>query len=104
MAEIIVEEIHWTDSAKSSFDKIVEYLKLNWTEREVEKFVKRTEEVLSALRSYPEMCRPSNKRKDTRIAILNKHTQMVYHYKPRKKEIVVMLFWGMKQNPAKFRY
>ncbi len=104
MVEIIVEEIRWTDSARSSFDKIVEYLKQNWTEREIEKFIKRTSEVLSTLKRYPEMCRPSLKKKNVRIAILNKHTQMVYHYKPGKKQIEVLLFWGMKQDPSKFRY
>ncbi len=48
MDEIIKEEILWTDSGKLSFNKIIEYLKENWTERETEVFVKRTAEVLSA--------------------------------------------------------
>ncbi len=104
MAEIIVAEILWADSAKLSFNKIVEYLRENWSEKEIEKFVKRTAEVLSALKYYPDMFRPSLKRKNVRIALLNKHTQMVYHYKPGRKQIEVLLFWGMKQNPAKFRY
>ena len=50
------------------------------------------------------MCRPSLKRKNVRIGIINKHTQVVYHYQPRKKEIVILLFWNFKQNPAKFKY
>ena len=104
MAEEIELEILWTDSAKISFSKIVDYLLKAWTDREVEKFVNRTEEFLSTLKRYPEMCRPSIKRKNVRIGILDKHTQIVYHYKPRKKQIELLLFWGMKQNPAKFRY
>jgi plasmid stabilization system protein ParE len=104
MGEIIVAEILWADSAKLSFNKIVEYLKENWTEREIEKFINRTNEVLSTLKRYPEMCRPSLKRKNVRIALLNKHTQMIYHYKPGKKQIEVLLFWGMKQDPVKFKY
>ena len=80
------------------------YLLKNWTEKEAAKFIKRTEEVLSALRYYPEMCRSSAKRKNVRIALLNKHTQMVYYYKPGKKQLEVLLFWGMKQDPAKFKY
>lgn len=104
MAEIIVEEIQWTDSAKLSFSKIIFYLSENWTDREILKFITRTKEVVTTLRYYPEMCRPSLKRKNVRIALLNKHTQMIYHYKPRKKQIEILLFWGMKQNPAKFKY
>lgn len=104
MAEEIVCDTLWTDSAKISFRKIVEYLRMEWTEREVEKFVTRTEDMLSTLKRYPEMCRPSVKRKNVRIGILDKHTQLIYYFKPRKKQIEVLLFWSMKQNPASFKY
>lgn len=104
MAEEIVQEILWTDSAKFTFNRIIEYLRREWTEREVENFVTRAEEILSTLKRYPEMCRPSAKRKNVRIGILDKHTQLVYHYKPRKKQIEFLLFWGMKQDPYKFKY
>ncbi len=50
------------------------------------------------------MCRPSRKRKNIRIGLLNKHTQIIYEYKPFKKQIVLLLFWGMKQNPVNFKY
>jgi len=39
MAEEVIGEILWTDSAKKSFNKIIEYLETNWTEREVSKFI-----------------------------------------------------------------
>ena len=104
MAEEIVKEIYWTDSAKASFNNIIFYLRKEWTEREVENFVNRTAEFMAVLKRYPEMCRPSQKRKNVRIGILDKHTQIVYHYKPGKKQIEEVLFWGMKQNPAKFKY
>ena len=104
MAEEIVQEILWTESAKISFSKIADYLLKEWTDREVERFVNLTVEFLSALKCYPEMCRPSAKRKNVRLGILDKHTQIVYHYKPKKKQIELLLFWGMKQNPAKFKY
>ena len=104
MAEIIVEEILWSDSAKFSFSKIVEYLEENWNEKETGKFVKRIAELLSALKRFPEMGRPSIKRKNVHIVLLNKQTQMIYHYKPRRKQIEILLFWSMKQDPSKFKY
>src|ERR1700742_3618267 len=104
MAEEVVGEILWTDSAKTSFNKIIEYLQTEWTEREVGKFVNQAVDFLSNLKRYPEMCRPSTKRKNVRIGIINKHTQVVYEYQPRKKVIVILLFWNFKQNPAKFKY
>ncbi len=53
MAEEIELEIFWTDSAKISFSKIVDYLQKEWTDREVEIFVTRTDEWLSTLKRYP---------------------------------------------------
>jgi hypothetical protein len=52
MAEEIVGEILWTDSAKTSFSKIIEYLKTEWTEKEVGKFVNQTADLLSNLKRY----------------------------------------------------
>lgn len=104
MAEEIVQEILWTGSAKITFNNIMEYLQEKWSDKEVERFVNSTIKMLSTLKHYPEMCRPSAKRKYVRIGILNKQIQLVYHYKPGKKQIKILLFWGMKQNPAKFKY
>ena len=100
----IIEEIIWSDSAKISFEQIINYLKKNWTKKEIDTFLNRTEEVLSTLKRYPEMCRSSLKKKNVRIALLNKHTQMFYYFKPSKKQIVILLFWGMKRNPLKLKY
>lgn len=100
----VVKEILWTDIAKTSFRNITEYLRVEWSEREVEKFLMRTNETLITLKSYPEMCRPSLKRKNVRICILNKHTQLVYHYALAKRKITILLFWGIKQDPSKFKY
>lgn len=47
MAEEIVREILWTDSAKITFNNIVEYLRREWTEKEIEKFVNRATEMLA---------------------------------------------------------
>lgn len=99
-----VREILWTISAKSSFDNIVEYLRKQWGEKEVDNFLTRVDDFTITLKKYPEMCRPSLKRKNVRIGILDKHTQIIYHFTPGKTQIKILLFWGMKQNPSKFRY
>jgi plasmid stabilization system protein ParE len=104
MAEEIVLQIVWTNSASASFGNIVDYLLQKWTDKEVTKFVQQTNEMLFKLKRYPEMGRASTKRKTVRILLLNNHTQLVYQYKQRKKQIEILLFWNMKQNPAKFKY
>jgi plasmid stabilization system protein ParE len=59
----VVEVILWTDSAKITFHKITEWLRQACTEKEMNKFIQLTEEMLATLKRYPEMCRPSTKRK-----------------------------------------
>lgn len=92
MDEAIILEILWTDSAKSSFDNIINYLNEEWTEKEVEKFMARIIEMLETIKRYPEICRPSGRRKNVRTGIVNKHTQIVYHYTKRKKRIKIYCF------------
>jgi len=104
MAEEVVLHIQWTPAATNSFSKIVTYLQYKWSEKEVEQFVARIEKMILTLKSHPEMCRPSSKRKYVRIGILDKHTQLVYYYKPGTQSLIVLLLWNMKQNPTKFGY
>ncbi len=104
MAEEIVREILWTPRAADSFNRILAYLQKEWSDKQVEQFIATTTEFLAKLKRYPEMCRPSGKRKNVRIGILNKHTQLIYHYKPRKNQIEIVLFWNFKQNPANLKY
>lgn len=104
MTDAEVEEILWTESATISFQKIIAWLRKEWTEKEVNKFIQRTEKMISVLVRYPEMCRSSTKRKNVHIGLLDKHTQLLYHYTAKKKRIVILLFWGMKQNPARLKY
>ncbi len=100
----VISEIKWTPRAYKSFDSIVLYLEKQWSDREVEKFIMKTNRILVMLKSYPEMCSPSLRRKNVRIAILSKQTKLVYHYKPKKGQIEILLFWNQKQDPAKFNF
>lgn len=104
MAETIVLTVLWSANAKRTYGKIIDYLAESWSKKEIGNLLDRTEKLITVLQQYPEMGRPSVKRRGVRIILLDKHTQMVYYYKPIKKQIILLHFWGMKQNPAKFRY
>jgi plasmid stabilization system protein ParE len=67
MAEEVVDEILWTNTAKRSFNNIVEYLEAEWTGKEIENLIAQTQEFIAVLKRHPEMCRPSLKRKNVRI-------------------------------------
>lgn len=61
---------------------LLEYLRKEWSETEVEKFLKRVDKFINTIQKYREMCRSSLKRKNLRIGILDKHTQLIYYFKP----------------------
>jgi plasmid stabilization system protein ParE len=101
---MLVKQVLWTATGKKSFDQIILWLKENWSDKEVVRFVTKTEHLINNLELHPETCRPSLKRKNVRIAILDKHTQLIYHYDKKLSIITILLFWGMKQNPSKLKY
>lgn len=101
MDEKVVRDILWTDRAKSTFESVVNYLSIEWSEKEVKNFIQSTNELTAAIQYYPEMFKASRKHKNIRIGLITKHTQLVYHYKPKKRQIVILYFWGTQQNPKK---
>lgn len=103
MAEEVIDVV-WTDEAITSLDETVNYLLKEWTDKEVQKFFKYLDQFLSNVSRHPEMCRPSQRRKDIRLGVLNKHTRLVYMYKPVKKQISILLLWHFKRDPKKFKY
>jgi len=102
--EEIIKEVLWSDSARISFDEIVFYLQTTWSEKETKRFINRVSRMIATLKIHPEMCRASKKRKNVLIGILDKRTQIIYHYKAGKQQIEILLFWSMKRNPAKLKY
>ena len=104
MTPFTLLQVEWTNSATKSFSKIIEWLNDNWSGKEVNSFIRQTEQFIETIQRHPESCRPSQKRKNVRIGLLNKHTQLVYHYSIRNKKITILLFWPMKQNPNLLKY
>ena len=58
----MVKEIRWTSEAEETFAKIIDYLENNWTEREIEKFVNATDEVIEYISERLKMFRKTNKK------------------------------------------
>ncbi len=54
-------EIVWLPKAEQRFDEIIEWLRVNWTEKEIANFVARTIQVLELISNNPELYRKSEK-------------------------------------------
>lgn len=96
-------EIEWSLVAHESFNKILQYLAKEWTEREVENFVERVNSKLEVLARFPYSGTIVENRKNTYHTVLHKKVKLVYNYKPLKREIILLFFWNTQQNPRRFK-
>jgi len=97
-------QIEWSEKAEDTFEGIIAYLEKEFTQREVINFVNRVYEKLELLQSFPKIGVPNARKKNTYRTSVHKKVTLVYHYKPIKKEIVLIAFWNNLQNPARLKY
>lgn len=93
-------EIIWSERAEKGFDKIIEYLEENWTEREIRNFIEESNEFFLLLKKNPKMLQPSNKTNLYR-GPMNRLTMVTYKIKPRKKQIVLVNVRSTRQKLLK---
>jgi plasmid stabilization system protein ParE len=93
-------DIIWSPKAKGTYYQILEYLEENWTNKEVNNFINRTEEVLAFIAANPsQYIRSVNA--DIHRCVLVKQVSLFYRVKSDKIEI--LLFWDNRQDPAKLK-
>ena len=93
-------EIIWSNRAEKGFDKIVNYLEENWTEREIRNFMQESQEFFDLLKKNPKMLQPSIKANLYR-GPMNRLTIVTYQIKPRKEQIILVNIRGSRQKPLK---
>ena len=91
-------EVVWTKQAEMSFQHIIDYIEENWTEREVGNFVTRTFHKIELLRIFPKIGIQSASKQNVFRTILSSKTVLVYQYKPRKHEILILDFLSTAKN------
>jgi plasmid stabilization system protein ParE len=62
----MVEKVVWTPEALLSFKNILQYLKKNWSEKEIANFVKATNNTIDYISKNPKMFRATNKKMFTK--------------------------------------
>ena len=97
-------EIEWSVEADETFSQNVHYLQNEWSDKEVEQFIKQTETVIKRLQLFPESYPPGNKSKRYRKARLNKYIALFYRYYKTKRKIILITFWNVKQNTENLKY
>lgn len=92
-------KVFWTKRAEKSFQKVIEYLQENWSEKEIRNFVKKTFTIINYISERPRMF-PYSPQQDIYNAVITKQTNLIYRI-VEDKQIDILFFWDNRQNPKK---
>lgn len=91
--------IIWTDLAIEDFSENIFYLENEWTEKEVERFMKKTNEILDKLTKGNVKFKSTAYKNVFQIVVLK---QITLFYEIEDNAIILLRFWNNYKNPSKF--
>ena len=74
----MIFDVEWSGEAQVTFAHILEELGLQWTTKEIEKFISRTDYVINLIRRNPELYAYS-KKGEVHRAVISRQTKFVLH-------------------------
>ncbi len=95
-------EIYWTKRADKKFDRILEYLQIEWGENVARAFTKKVYEFLDILSEFPEIGTIENKEKGIRGFTIIKQVNLFYRISGDK--IILLNFFDNRQHPEKRKF
>ncbi|WP_414684799.1 type II toxin-antitoxin system RelE/ParE family toxin [Mucilaginibacter sp.] len=94
-------QIIWTKKASEGYDRIINYLQENWTDREIVNFIAETDRFFEVLAQHPEILQKTLKHKNVYRGPINKLTILTYRVKPKAKQIELINIRGARQRPLR---
>jgi plasmid stabilization system protein ParE len=92
-------KIYWTEFALTELEKTIEYLKENWSDKELENLALDLEKTLSLLSHQPTLFQVSDIKKDVRRVVVSKFNTLYYRMNGNKVEI--LSFFSNRQHPKR---
>ena len=80
----------WSDESLLSYEKIIEFLTLKWTENETVDFILKTESLINVIAIQPYLF-PASNFNQIRKAVITKQTSV--YYLIQEEEIFLITFW-----------
>ena len=92
-------QIFWTTAAKKSYEEVIEFLSQNWSQKEIEQFISRTEEVLLLMSNNPNIYPVVGP--DLYRCILSKHNNLFFKINDNK--ITILACWDNRKDPGNLK-
>ena len=89
--------ILWTDRALSELEDTIDYLKRNWTERELEKFSQELDHTIELISKNPELFQVSTEKKTVRRAVISKFNNL--YYREKNDAIEILSLFSNRRDP-----
>lgn len=97
----MVVEVFWTKNAVTTYNKVLDYLEVNWPEKVTIDFVSKTHKVVNLLSTGNIKFRSSG-RENVHEVLITKHNLLIYRIKP--SHIELLRFYDTRQNPRKKKF
>lgn len=89
----MVCKIIWLPRALQTYIANIQYLQLNWTDREIEQFKILVENKIENISHHPNLGSARNiSKQNIRFTLVHKRVALIYKYKPDGNEIELMVF------------
>jgi plasmid stabilization system protein ParE len=98
----MVREIVWTKRANYKFNTILEYLELEWGDRVIRNFIKRTYDIIQLISENPELGTLENQERNIRGFLLTKHNRLFYRF--TDTELIVLNFFDTRSGPKRIKF
>lgn len=94
----MVKKVIWTPQAEQTFETVLDYLEMEWSEKEKVNFVKATDKIIQLISRQPYLFRRVSK-PGFREALVTKHNLLLY--KIKENSIDLITFWDTRKDPKK---
>lgn len=93
----------WTPEAEETFNAIIEYLEIKWTENEVRSFVLKSQKIIDQIEKNPYQFKSSSFN-EIRIAFITKYNSLFYGVSEQDGIIELYSFWDNRKDPQERPY
>jgi len=95
----MAKQVIWSPLSEKDFEKIIDYLKRDWDNKVVEKFIDITDQLIYQISINPKQYPIINKSKRIRKCVITKHNTLFY--RDRKDYIDILRIFDSRQDPRK---
>jgi plasmid stabilization system protein ParE len=92
---------YWSERAANDLDIIVTYLRLQWSDKVAEKFIKKTEDIIAQLRIKPTLYPVIVERQEIRRVVITQHNSL--YYKITDDIIYIVTIFDTRQDIEKLK-